>query len=543
MSFLEGIIYMIWRGLAIGIIISAPMGPVGILCIQRTLDKGRRDGFFTGIGAALSDLFYCLLTGFGLSFIEDFLQRNQDIIQLAGSAVLIGFSVYLFKKNPASNLKKPGEHKSSAKKNILGGFLFTFSNPLILFLIIGLFARFNFLLPEIQFYQYIIGYIFIFTGAIIWWWVVTFFVDKVRAHFNLRSMWLVNRIIGVVILLFAVVGIVSGIMSITQTTAAQTTHWNPSRGFSPFTDTVTSAAVMSNSDSGNLLKEVELPEGTDRLSFTFRLADLNNHPSRKENPPGWYLTARGPEGDIDIHFYSTEETDNISGRRVTKIESTFHPNGASPSKKLESTTVEKKYDHYMGLNAFRLTMSEGRFVLYGGNREYNPLMQFSSPLSSCGSIGFRIPPTGCISLESATLTIPESQKMTRGILSETELKERLSSAKDELSGYWGVFDRSMEENLLTLGGDYHLAITPDEDGYMITYLSGARKNSNKWQPGMRKGFLTPTGFSGIYNLQWIDSEGNPLSHDIKCQQEGKMLTITFPYHNSTLRLRKLPAKN
>lgn len=214
MGILEGILYMLWRGIAIGVTISAPMGPVGILCIQRTLDKGRREGFYTGIGAAISDLFYCLLTGFGLSFIEDFLERNQNIIQLAGSALLIAFAIYLFKKNPAGSLKKHTPRPTSVKKNILGGFLFTFSNPLILFLIIGLFARFNFLLPEIKFYHYIIGYLAIFAGATGWWWIVTFFVDKVRAHFNLRSMWLINRIIGAIILIFALVGIVTSIINL-----------------------------------------------------------------------------------------------------------------------------------------------------------------------------------------------------------------------------------------------------------------------------------------------------------------------------------------
>ncbi len=214
MDFIESLFYMIWRGIAIGILISAPMGPVGILCIQRTLDKGRRTGFYTGVGAAFSDLFYCLLTGFGLSFIEEFIERNQNVIQLVGSAVLIGFSLYLFKKNPATRLKKPMQQESSPKKNILAGFLFTFSNPLILFLIIGLFARFNFLMPEIRFYHYIIGFLSIFAGAIAWWWLVTYFIDKVRAHFNLRSMWLINRIIGIVILLFAIVGIVTGISNI-----------------------------------------------------------------------------------------------------------------------------------------------------------------------------------------------------------------------------------------------------------------------------------------------------------------------------------------
>lgn len=205
---------MLWRGLAIGILVSAPMGPVGMLCIQRTLNKGRRAGLFTGLGAALSDLFYCLLTGFGLSFIEEFLERNHDIIQLVGSAVLIGFGIYIFRQNPSKRLSKAPDSATDFKKDFISGFLFTFSNPLILFLIIGLFARFNFLMPEIQFYHYFVGFLFILAGAIGWWYLVTFFVNKVRAHFNLRSMWLINRIIGLIILGFALVGIVSSILNL-----------------------------------------------------------------------------------------------------------------------------------------------------------------------------------------------------------------------------------------------------------------------------------------------------------------------------------------
>lgn len=216
MSFIESIFYVLWRGLAVGLFISAPMGPVGILCIQRTLDRGRRTGFFTGVGASISDMFYCLLTGFGLSFIEAFIERNQEIIQLVGSAVLIGFAFYLFRKNPAAALHHKGQVKTSDKRNILGGFLFTFSNPLILFLIIGLFARFNFMAPGLVWYHYIVGYCAIGAGALMWWWAVTWFVDKVRAHFNLRSMWLINRIIGGIIAIFAVVGIVTGIVSLSS---------------------------------------------------------------------------------------------------------------------------------------------------------------------------------------------------------------------------------------------------------------------------------------------------------------------------------------
>ena len=101
---MENLLYVLWRGVAIGILVSAPMGPVGMLCIQRTLEKGRKAGLYTGIGAALSDLLYCLLTGFGLSFIQEFLEKNQNVIQLVGSAVLIAFGIYLFKSNPSKRL-------------------------------------------------------------------------------------------------------------------------------------------------------------------------------------------------------------------------------------------------------------------------------------------------------------------------------------------------------------------------------------------------------------------------------------------------------
>lgn len=73
---LETIFNILWKGFIIGVIVSAPLGPVGVLCIQRTLNKGRWYGFVTGIGAAMSDIFYALLTGYGMSFVFDYVNKN-----------------------------------------------------------------------------------------------------------------------------------------------------------------------------------------------------------------------------------------------------------------------------------------------------------------------------------------------------------------------------------------------------------------------------------------------------------------------------------
>ncbi len=204
---------IIMHGLLIGIFVSAPMGPTGVLVIQRTLNKGRIPAFFTGLGAALSDLIYCLLSGLGLAFVTDFIESNKEIIQIAGSGFLMAYCLYLFLHNPSRQLQKQAEmaRTETPWKDFLTGFLFTFANPLILFFILGLFARFNFLDSDYHWWHYVAGYIAICAGALAWWWAVTFFVTKLRNHFNMRSMWIINRVIGAILMIMAIVGIISGI--------------------------------------------------------------------------------------------------------------------------------------------------------------------------------------------------------------------------------------------------------------------------------------------------------------------------------------------
>lgn len=213
---MENLVYVLLRGFAIGVLISAPMGPIGMLVIQRTLNKGRWPAFFTGLGASISDMLYCILTGAGIAFITDFIDSNRMWLSLVGAVVLVCFGIYLFRKNPARDLRKKRKSNHPEPntwwKDMVSGFLLTFSNPLILFFIIGLFAQFNFLLPEFRYYHYIAGYLFIAVGAIFWWWLITFLVNKMRAHFNVRSLYLVNRIIGSLLIAFGLAGAVMAVI-------------------------------------------------------------------------------------------------------------------------------------------------------------------------------------------------------------------------------------------------------------------------------------------------------------------------------------------
>lgn len=88
----------------------------------------------------------------------------------------------------------------------------TLSNPLIIFLFIGLFARFSFVMPGSPIGFQLVGYLAIVLGALLWWFGITYFVNKVRTRFNLRGIWILNRVIGIVVMLISVAGFIYTIL-------------------------------------------------------------------------------------------------------------------------------------------------------------------------------------------------------------------------------------------------------------------------------------------------------------------------------------------
>ncbi len=198
------------KGIIIGAVASAPMGPVGVLCIQRTLNKGRVYGLVTGLGAAMSDLIYALITGYGLSFIYDFIQNQRNLfwLQLVGAVLLFVFGVHTFRSNPAKNTRNVSRNRSSLVQNCVTGFFITLSNPLIILLFMAIFTPFKFMLPDQPYHFQCIGYLSIFAGAMLWWLFITYVVNKLRTRFDVRGIWIINRIIGAVVMIASFIGAV-----------------------------------------------------------------------------------------------------------------------------------------------------------------------------------------------------------------------------------------------------------------------------------------------------------------------------------------------
>lgn len=206
-------ISIILNGLFIGFLSSAPMGPVGMLCIQRTLNEGKAHGLVTGMGATVGDMLIALLAiiaALGLGFSNEFIQQHEGPLKIIGSVVLIAFGYIVYNKNPSKNLAKIKEKTTSYWTVFVSSLFLTISNIATLFLYIALFARFNVIDADKPFGYDLITILFIGVGAFLWWLLVTYFVNKLRSRFNPRGLQIFNKIIGVLLIGLGIAGIVTG---------------------------------------------------------------------------------------------------------------------------------------------------------------------------------------------------------------------------------------------------------------------------------------------------------------------------------------------
>jgi len=203
---------IITTGILIGILVSAPMGPLGILTIQRTLHKGRVNGIVTGLGATTSDLIYALLVGFSMNFIINFVEQYRPVIQIIGSLVLFIFGFFIFRKKPKElDNSTIGTSDRNLISSYTSAFGLCFSNPIVIFIFIALFARFNFFSPHHSIIEVLIGLASILAGAFLWWLFLTFIVGIFRSKFKTRGLRILNLIAGSVLMVLAFAGVVTGI--------------------------------------------------------------------------------------------------------------------------------------------------------------------------------------------------------------------------------------------------------------------------------------------------------------------------------------------
>jgi len=198
----------------LGFVIAAPVGLIGILCIRRSLTLGRMAGLLTGLGAATADGFYGAVAAFGLTFLSDLLVSQAFWLRVIGGLFLcyLGIKTFLAKpaEEPATGLEMRGTYFSLYASTIF----LTLTNPMTILMFAGVFAGAglttggNYATPggylEARAIVLVTG---VFLGSALWWFLLSFGASLFRTKVNVANLRVLNKISGLILLIFGVVAL------------------------------------------------------------------------------------------------------------------------------------------------------------------------------------------------------------------------------------------------------------------------------------------------------------------------------------------------
>ena len=190
------------QGIIIGLTLAVPVGPLSLLCIRRAIADGRLHGIVSGIGVATADSVYAAIAVLGLTVISGFILVNQFFFRAFAGLVLIGIGIKVFLSVPA----EPGGNGSheSYPKDYLSMLALALANPLTILFFIVILPGFGVVLggtsPSTSL-EFLLG---IFSGSFAWWVILCGAVGTVRSRFSLRKLRLINRISGILIVVFGI---------------------------------------------------------------------------------------------------------------------------------------------------------------------------------------------------------------------------------------------------------------------------------------------------------------------------------------------------
>jgi threonine/homoserine/homoserine lactone efflux protein len=204
-------VLLLLPGLLIGFLVAAPIGPINLICMRRTLAFGALTGFVSGLGAAMGDGIFAAIIGFGLTAIRHWIEGWSELLQIAGGALLLGFGIHTYLADPLQgpDIQITGD-RAPRKKSLFRSFASTFalalSNPATLFAFAALFTGVGGFIgvadPTLAQAGFVVAGIMM--GSALWWFTITAVVRAFHSKINSRVMRLITHASGVVICVFGI---------------------------------------------------------------------------------------------------------------------------------------------------------------------------------------------------------------------------------------------------------------------------------------------------------------------------------------------------
>ena len=180
------------KGVMVGIIIAVPAGPVGVLCIRRTIFHGRLAGFVSGLGAASADAVFGIIAGFGLTFVSDLLLGYQDWLRLAGAAFLLYLGVAALRADPLAGSRSTRDPEDLIA-DYVSTFALTITNPITILAFLAIFAGIGFTGDNATLGAAAILVLGVWLGSLLWWAGLAFGAGLLRLSFERHHLLWISR--------------------------------------------------------------------------------------------------------------------------------------------------------------------------------------------------------------------------------------------------------------------------------------------------------------------------------------------------------------
>lgn len=203
----------ILKGFAVGMCASAPIGPIAILVVQKSLSKGHKAGFVSGLGASVVDTFYASVAIFALAFAQKFIEDHQSLILLVGGVVLIAVGISMAFSNPFRKLKADGE-SSVSPKDFGQAVALGLSNPMAIFVMFTLFAFFGLADDSPHTWKVAPIILAVSAGSVTYWFCMSWLLSRFRGGFKMRTILWISRITGALVVIIGIALLGQGLFNV-----------------------------------------------------------------------------------------------------------------------------------------------------------------------------------------------------------------------------------------------------------------------------------------------------------------------------------------
>jgi len=201
-------LWLLSKGLMAGLAIAVPVGPVNVMCASRTLTRGWLAGLMSGLGAATADALYGGIAAFSITFVIQFLQRQEFWIRVIGGLLLMGIGVMYFRKPGQAAIQR--EERHDVHSDYISSLLLTMTNPTTVLSFLAVLAGLG-MAEHRQWWLTFLLVAGIFCGSMLWWVILVLVVNRFRDRFDQHAMTWMNRIAGLAIGAFGIVTLVTGL--------------------------------------------------------------------------------------------------------------------------------------------------------------------------------------------------------------------------------------------------------------------------------------------------------------------------------------------